>query len=228
MESSKDSSLTSPLARWVLKAILSRRSVRKSFTTKPLSREILSQIVQCALAAPSSKNAQPWRLHVVSDRAKLREFADVIQFSPDAATYVPRDPVTGNIRPDWKSTAAESAEVLRQVATGVFVENRGVFSGGRPTLAAAKPGTSLVGYTFEVVGIGAAIQNMWLAAHSLGVSGTFMGDVLIAEQEIRLRLGINGDLVGVLALGYSDALGPATGREFDTADPGRVVWHDSP
>jgi hypothetical protein len=157
----------------------------------------------------------------------LREFAGVIQSSSETATYVPRDPVTGKLRQDWKSTGMESADVLRRVTTGIFVENRGVFSGGRSTLATAKPGTSLVAYTFEVLGIGAAIENMWLAAHSLGVSGTFMGDVLIAEKEIRQRLGLDGDLVGVLALGYSDAVASAVGHEFDVADPDKVVWHDN-
>lgn len=58
-------------------------------------------------------------------------------------------------------------------------------------------------YTFEVIGIGACIQNMVLASQSLGVQGAFMGDPLIAEDFIRNRLGIEGDLVGVLALGFS-------------------------
>lgn len=224
MEPAKNSSGVPPPARGVVETILSRRSVRESYITKPLSQETLSLIVRCGLAAPSSKNARPWRLHVVSDRATLSEFAGVMQSSPESTTYVPRDPATGKPRTHWKSTGLESAEVLRRVATGIFIENRGVFGGGRSTLAAAKPGTSLIAYTFEVIGIGAAIENMWLAAHSLGVSGTFMGDVLIAEKEIRQRLGIDGDLVGVLALGYSDAVAPAAEPEFNLHDPGYVVW----
>ena len=54
-----------------------------------------------------------------------------------------------------------------------------------------------------------------------------MGDVLIAEKEIRQRLGLDGDLVGVLALGYRDAVASAVGREFDVTDPDKVVWYDN-
>lgn len=46
---------------------------------------------------------------------------------------------------------------------------------------------------------------MWLAATERGLAGVFMGDVLIAEQQIRARLGMEGDLVGVVALGFSPA-----------------------
>lgn len=47
-----------------------------------------------------------------------------------------------------------------------------------------------------------------------------MGDVAIAEQYIKERLGMIGDLVGVLALGYSDLkIDPTPAKQ------GRVIWH---
>ncbi|MGI8536268.1 MAG: nitroreductase family protein [Mycobacteriales bacterium] len=48
--------------------------------------------------------------------------------------------------------------------------------------------------------MGAAVQNRWLAAHAHGVGVAFMGDVLIAEDEIRGCLGMTGDAVGVMVL----------------------------
>lgn len=184
----------------------------------------MEQLLHCGACAPSSKNAQPWRLHVVSDRPLLRGLADAVQHAKDADSYVPVDPATGLPRADWCSTVAESADVLRQVPLGIFVENRGPFSGGRPSLAAAPSDAleaALVGYTFEVIGLGAAIQNMWIAAQSHGLCGVFMGDIVIADATIRARLGMSGDLVGVLALGYSDGL-PWIDRVYE---PDRVVWH---
>jgi nitroreductase len=214
-------------ARLVIDTILTRRSVREGFSGRPLDEETLAEIVRCGLAAPSSKNAQPWRLHVVSDRGILRSLADLVTASPGADSYVPHDPTTGKPRARWASTVSESAEVLRGVATGIFVENRGAFSGGRQALADAARESligSLVGYTLEVAGIGAAIQNMWIAAHAQGVQAAFMGDVAIAEAAIRERLGIQGDLVGVLALGYSNVSPPAT-HPPEIDDPDKVVWH---
>lgn len=215
-------------AQPILDAIVNRHSTRDDFTDEPVESIVLEQIVRCGLAAPSSKNARPWRLHVVSDRRILSSLADVIDTAEGIDTYVPHDPRTGKPHPQWVSTVRESAEILRQVTAGIFVENCGTFSNGRQTLAAASHESlvgSLVGYTFELVGIGAAIENMWIGAQSLGVSAAFMGDVVIAEDGIRDRLAIEGDLVGVLALGYSDAIAPALRRSTDTLQGQRVVWH---
>jgi nitroreductase len=207
----------------VVRTILGRRSIRWGFESRPVEDAVIREIVSCALAAPSSKNAQPWRIHVVRDPAVLSELADAVDGAKNAETYVPIDPATGEPRQDWTSTVAESAEVLRSVSVGLFVENRGKFSDGRATVAnAANPvrENALVGYGFEMVGIGAAIQSMWLAAAELGLAGVFMGDVLIAEDVICDRLGMRGDLVGVLALGYS-AGEPAPKALGDD----RAVWH---
>jgi Nitroreductase family len=84
----------------------------------------------------------------------------------------------------------------------------GLISATRPALAG-----SLVGFGLEMIGIGAAIENIWLAAEALGVRVAFMGDVVIAEDDIRATLGIAGDLVGVLALGFSDRSGGAPTME---------------
>lgn len=214
----------SKVASEVVDSICARRSIRREFSVQPVPRPVISDIVRCGLTAPSSKNAQPWRIHVVDDREKLRYLADEVQNSKDADTYVPVDPATGKPHPEWPSTVSESAEVLRQVPLGLFVENRAPFSGGRAVLAESGRETlaaAVVGYTFEVIGLGAAIQNMWTAAQVHGVRGVFMGDIVIAEKAITTCLDMVGDLVGVLALGYSDGA-PWRERVYE---PDRVVWH---
>ena len=211
----------------IVKLILARRSHREFDPTKPVDVEQLSEIVRCGCAAPSSKNAQPWRFHVVSDAAVLERLADMVEHAEGANSYVPSDPATGLPR-DWESTVAESAQVLRVAPTCIFVENRAVFSGGRATLAEAARALLadvLVGYTLEVLGVGAAIQNMVVAANALGLQGVYMGDVLVAEPAIRAELGMEGDLAGVLALGHSTEDLPPRGHLIDPSDPCRAVWH---
>ena len=141
-----------------------------------------------------------------------------------ASRYVPIDPATGEPRPDWPSRGTESASVLSAVPLALFIENRGMFSDGRHTVATAGADIredALVGYSFEMIGLGAAVQNMWLAGVALGLVGVFMGDVLIAEETIRSHLRMRGDLVGVLALGYGSA------ETFPKRLAGdRVVRHD--
>ena len=212
----------------IIAAMLARRSIREGFSPRPIPDWVMREIVRCGLAAPSSKNAQPWRMHVVTDPVTLGCLADAVEHAEGAEQYVPHDPSTGLPRPAYVSTVRESAQVLRDVPAAIFVENRGPFSNGRSALiTATRPALagSLVGFGLEMIGIGAAIENMWLAAEALGVRVAFMGDVVIAEDAIRVGLGIAGDLVGVLALGFSDVPAPSRRQRLDERDAEHVVWH---
>ena len=213
----------------VIAAMLARRSIREGFDRQLIPEPVLREVVRCGLAAPSSKNAQPWRMHVVTNRATLGALADAVDHAVGVDDYVPHDPATGRPWPAYVSTVRESAQVLREVAAAIFIENRGLFSNGRAGLVNATRQAlagSLVGFGLEMIGIGAAIENMWLAAEALGVRVAFMGDVVIAEDEIRTALGIAGDLAGVLALGFSDMPPPPRRQRLDEQDADHVVWHN--
>jgi nitroreductase len=212
----------------VTETVLRRRSVREGFSSATVPPEIVEEIVQCGLSAPSSKNARPWRFHVVTSRALLDDLADEVDSAEDIQTYVPFDPVTGQPRPEYSSTVRESAAVLRAVPLAVFVENRGIFSHGRSALVKAEKealAASITGYMLEVAGVGAAVENMWIAAASHGLAGVFMGDVLVAEAAIQRRLSIESDLVGALALGYPLPDSPPPPKEPSRLDDDNVRWH---
>jgi nitroreductase len=212
--------------------IRARRSVRAGFTSVPVADGLLVEVLRCGLSAPSSKNARPWRLHVVTDRGLLAELAHVVTQAEGVEEYVPHDPRTGRPHASYVSTVLESAEVLRAVPAAIFVENRGPFSGGGRRILAAVDrqalAAALVGFGLELIGVGAAVENMWLAAEALGLRAAFMGDVAIGDEAIRRRLDIAGDLVGVLVLGHAQpAEGPAR-SEPDVDDPAQVIWHRRP
>ncbi|OAG28074.1 nitroreductase family protein [Thermodesulfatator autotrophicus] len=52
--------------------------------------------------------------------------------------------------------------------------------------------------------MGACIQNMLLAAHTLGLGAVWLGEILKNAEEVRKRLGLseNLDLMAVIALGH--------------------------
>jgi nitroreductase len=209
----------------VTQAIAERRTARNTFDGRVVDEVILREIVASGLAAPSSKNAKPWRLHVVTDPHLIATIGDLAARAPRLEEYVATDAATGQLRP-WDSSVAVSAALLRTAPAAVFIENRGVFSSGRSALVAADQDVldaALVGYTFEAIGLGAAIQNMLIAAHSLGVNAAFMGDVLIIEETIGSILGIECDLAGVIVLGYGAGASPTPGALHD--DPSLAIWH---
>ncbi len=58
-----------------LKAILSRRSIRK-YSGKDIPAEFYEIILKAAMQAPSARNRQPWHFIVVSDKIILNRLAD--------------------------------------------------------------------------------------------------------------------------------------------------------
>ena len=188
------------------KSILERRSIRSGFIDIEIESDIVREILDCGRSAPSSKNAQPWIFHAVTNKGILRAISEDIQCAKDADRFVPVNPVTGEKRGNLKSTTVESAEILGSVALGIFIENSSHFSVSRKTVAQASDSIredAVIGLSLEYIGLGATIQNMWLAAEARDIRGVFMGDVLISEEFIKRQLSFRGDLVGVLALGYT-------------------------
>lgn len=189
---------------------------------------MLEQIVACGLSAPSSKGSKPWRFTVVSDPTVLGELADAVATAPNGDAYTPHDPTTGRPYPEWTSTVLESAEVLRRVPTGIFVENSGPFSGGRQALLSADARArelAVTGFELEIAALGGALQSMWLAAVEHDLSCAFMGDISVAETALKARLSVAGDILGVLAVGYTRP-GHAPPPHRGDADPNLVRWLD--
>ncbi len=54
----------------LFEALRSRRSIR-SYTAEPVSDEVLAQLLDVAMLAPSAGNQQPWHFVVIRDRQKL-------------------------------------------------------------------------------------------------------------------------------------------------------------
>jgi nitroreductase len=56
----------------------------------------------------------------------------------------------------------------------------------------------------DIQSIGAAIQNLLLAAHELDIGSLWIADVLYAYEELCDWLGEQGELVAAVSLGYAD------------------------
>lgn len=62
-------------------------------------------------------------------------------------------------------------------------------------------------YIKDVQSCGAAIQNLLLAAHSMGIGSCWVGEFIGKDEEIRRLLAISNnelEVMGVVTLGYSD------------------------
>ncbi|MFI3258957.1 MAG: nitroreductase family protein [Rikenellaceae bacterium] len=59
-----------------LESIHNRTSVR-SYTSKPVSKELLIELAKAGMAAPSAMNKQPWEIIIIQDRAILDKLSTI-------------------------------------------------------------------------------------------------------------------------------------------------------
>ncbi|HHY04569.1 MAG TPA: nitroreductase family protein [Thermoanaerobacterales bacterium] len=74
----------------VVKLLKERRSIRE-YIKKPISREILEDIIDCGRLAPSARNIQPWLFVVVTEQEGKQQLANLAthgKFIADAAACV--------------------------------------------------------------------------------------------------------------------------------------------
>lgn len=67
-----------------MNSIFHRISVRK-YTSQPVEKEALLQILRAGMQAPSACNQQPWEFYVVTDPAKIQALAAVTPYAGCAA-----------------------------------------------------------------------------------------------------------------------------------------------
>jgi nitroreductase len=91
-------------------AIHARRSIRK-FAATPIPEEILERMLSAMQAAPSGKNAQPWRFIVVREAGTRKKIADICTFNTGSGR---------EIRQDWIADAPVIIVVCGNPAEAFF------------------------------------------------------------------------------------------------------------
>lgn len=173
----------------VINAIKSRRSVR-SYKSGVLSREIFQAIIEAGCYAPTGHNAQPWHFSVIQDRALLEEI--------NAKTKQ----VMCGVPVDWIQDVGRNpaADITHRAPALILIScKKGAISG--PTDCTA------------------AMENMMIAAESLGVGSCWMGFVnfLFGDAGIMKKLGVpeGYEPQQAAAFGYPDGKKEAPGRDLD-------------
>ena len=198
--------------------IRNRRSIRK-YKDKPLTKEQIVEILDAGNRAPSAKNRVQWRFHVFQGEAK----AKLIQVCRAGIEKLPKIPLM--------ASTANSYNIMEQAPVVILVLQTCEWGGISP----------------EIQSVSAAIQNMLLKAHSMGLGTVWINDVLFVEnaildfldiekkesefmemlldfdQKAGIEIGYSGPLIAAIALGYPD--------EDPKRDPRKTVeevtiWHE--
>ena len=170
-----------------IEAIAARRSIR-AFKDEVLPEEAVTKILTAASQAPSGKNRQPWRFVVIG----VEKRAEMVGVMRDTiAACKSRGEDTGSA--EW------TANVMEQAPLTVFVFNA---HGIDPWLEHSTD--QIFQELVDVQSIGAAVQNMLLAAMDLGIGSLWIADVLDAATELKAWLKEKGQLVAAVSFGMPD------------------------
>ena len=153
-----------------MEAITARRSIRK-FSDRPVTEETVNAVLAAAILAPSGKNRQPWRFVVVAGDEKRAQMIRVMR--EGIADTKAHGTETGS--------AIMTARVMEYAPVTIFVFNP---EGVHPWVKHS------VGQTFleavDTQSIGAAIQNMLLAAQEHG-----SGNALDVRRVVRIPAAVS-------------------------------------
>jgi nitroreductase len=147
-----------------MEALLTRRSIRQ-YEDKPVPEEMIRQILEAAMMAPSALNAQTWQFVVITERARLDAIAEVHPY----------------------------VKMALQVPVGVLVCG---------DLTKEKfPG-------YWVQDCSAAMENLLLAAHGLGLGSVWTG-IYPMEERMAAYRAIAGLPEHIVPFGFAPIGWPA-------------------
>jgi nitroreductase len=174
-----------------LQTIKNRHSVR-TFTDKEVSGEQITVLLQAANEAPSAHNQQSWRFIVVKDQKK-HDLANLVT----SKSAVFEKPASSLLRMAARSIM--SAPVVIAVAnTGDLIEH------GTDLFKIEKNMARDFFRTMEIQSSAAAVENLLLAATSLGLSTVWLGILFLIKDDVLQFLGEpKGEFMAVVPVGYA-------------------------
>lgn len=171
---------------------INRRHSVRLFTDEPVPDDFLQTILNAANMAPSAHNQQSWRFIVIRG-AKKRELVELVS---SKATEFPKSSSV-LLRMASRSIASAPA-VVAIVNTGDLIEH------GTKLFQISQEKAYDFFRTMEIQSSAAAVQNLLLAATSLGLATVWLGILFLIKDEVLTLLGEpKGEFMAVIPVGYA-------------------------
>ena len=179
------SSSTQTQALDVPSAIVQRRSI-KTFKPDSISPDLLKQLVELTVAAPSSFNVQSWRIVLVQEETQKQALC--------AASWnqkqILQAPVTFVFAADTAAGEKDLTPILEQgLATGAW--NEGTVNYFKNAIPQFQAGLGDKRREYAIKDAMIAATNLVLAAESLGLSTCFMNGWI--EEQVKAIIGAEND-----------------------------------
>ncbi len=165
----------------VLEAIRTRRSIGKVLPDLP-PRAVIEELLEAASWAPNHHVTEPWRFVVIAGEAR-NAFGEVMARSKVAGM----DPAAKDIPAEYERAKNKALRAPVIIAVGVEI-------------ARGSKGEEIE----EVAAGAAAVQNLLLAAHSLGLAAIWRTGDPAYDPRVKAFLGFapSDHVLGFVYLGY--------------------------
>jgi len=116
----------------------------------------------------------------------------------DAARWAP----SGLNNQPWRFMGVTDRSLITELSE--FTRYRGVVAGANAIIVVFLDHEEMYDRIKDLQSVGAAIQNMLLAAHDRGLGACWLGEILKSREEVERLLEVSGDmeLMAVVALGH--------------------------
>lgn len=177
----------------MISAIENRRSIRK-YKDTPVSRRMVEEVIRAGILAPSAMNAQPWRFVVATGESK----EDVMKVMEQGLEREKIEPLLPD-HTNHITGVGRTMSVMRQAPVVIFIVNEQA-----PDFSRELTNQERIMEIFHTQSIGAAIENMALTAADMGLGTLWIGHTFFAQKELCQWLGVKGQHIAALTLGYPD------------------------
>ncbi len=189
----------------------SRRSIRR-YTSEPIPREWLKQILEGAIWSPSAHNRQPWRFVVIetSDTKEQLALAMGTRLRADLTKdHVPQEIIKKDVNRSYDRITSATAIIvvcMTMVDMDVYSDDRR----NENERIMAIQSTSMAG------------QNILLMAQSLGLGACWMCAPLFVPDVVRQTLDLPEDWVaqGMITMGFPAQTREKTRKPLETS----ILW----
>ena len=191
-----------------LEFIYKRKSIRK-FTEQEVPKEDLIEMLKAATYAPSAKHQQNWHLDVITNKAKIEEIAKVVgERHMEIADIADNEKDQTNMSKFLKYyTVFKNAPVLILVYVKPYKTVEYKILKDKPEYKELYD--MVVSSQPEVQTIGAAVENLLLAAANMGYGACYMTGPIHSKDKIYEVIGrdeTKGELMALIPVGVPEDL----------------------
>lgn len=167
----------------LLMAIKTRRSIRR-YKTDPISDDKVKMVLEAAHWAPSAANLQPWEFIIIKDQVTREKIQELVEENRIITINTKEDP--------WKTRFSKySTEWISEAPVHIVVC-------ANPAMTAPH----VFGRETYKYATGAAIQNLMLAAHALGLGTCWLSMFNKRKLKTLLKIPKKIDVIAVITIGY--------------------------